>query len=56
MAVEAMSQFTTVLNGESNEAMIVHTITELTKWVKLCPSSVPAPLIERMKVSNYIIE
>ena len=50
IAKEAMTQFTAVLNSETNETMIVHLVTELSKWVKLSPSSIPAELVERLKV------
>ena len=47
-----MTQFTAVLNSETNETMIVHLVTELSKWVKLSPSSIPAELVERLKVGD----
>lgn len=48
---EAMNQFPTILNQESNENLIVHILSELSKWLKLSPSTVPAGLIDRMRVS-----
>jgi len=47
---EALSQFTAILNQENNEAMILHVIGELTKWVSLLPASVPAQLTDRLMV------
>ena len=52
IATEAMTQFTVLLNQETNETMIVHTIGELCKWVKVSPTSVPANLVDRMRVSD----
>ncbi|XP_067931600.1 stalled ribosome sensor GCN1-like [Watersipora subatra] len=50
LATEAMTQFTTLLNQETSEAMITHLIVELCKWVKTSPSSVPKVLVDRMRI------